>query len=187
MQKTIIYTISLLFALTLSVLSFTSPASAAVKTCEDLQYTGEVKTACEQGYAETNCNTFTVQAQKIACGKGAQQLTDERAKSGGGTSTTAGSGECGGAKTEILTCDEDAGIGAIASLIKTAIMIVTVLIGVIAVGGIAYAAILYSSARDNQSQVQDAVSIIRNIVIGLVMYGFTVAIINWLIPGGVIG
>ncbi|MBI3889821.1 hypothetical protein HY312_04610 [Candidatus Saccharibacteria bacterium] len=63
----------------------------------------------------------------------------------------------------------------------------TVLIGVIATGGITYGAILYASARDNQGQVQEAIGIIRNVAIGLVLYGFTVAIINWLVPGVVIG
>jgi hypothetical protein len=63
----------------------------------------------------------------------------------------------------------------------------TVIIGIVAVGGIAYAAILYASARDNQNQVNEAMTIIRNIVIGILLYGFTIVIINWLIPGGVIG
>lgn len=94
---------------------------------------------------------------------------------------------CGGAKTEFVSCGDGAGLGAIASMIKMGIYALTALIGIVAVGGLAYAAILYASARDNKSQVEQAITIIRNIVIGLVMYGFIVAIINWLVPGGVIG
>jgi hypothetical protein len=94
---------------------------------------------------------------------------------------------CGGTKTQLIACDSSSGVGAIGDLIKIAIMVLTILIGTVAVAGIVYAAILYASARDDQSQVSNAITIIRNIVIGLVLYGFTVVIINWLIPGGVIG
>ncbi len=95
--------------------------------------------------------------------------------------------ECGGAKTEFVSCSDGAGLGAVATMIKAAIIGVTAIIGIVAVGGLAYAAILYSSARDNKAQVEQAMSIIRNVVIGLFLYGFSVAIVNWLIPGGVIG
>ncbi len=95
--------------------------------------------------------------------------------------------KCGGTKTQIISCDSKAGVGAINDLIKIVIGVMTLLIGIVATGGIAYAAVLYAGARDNQSQVSQAITIIRNIVIGIVLYGFTIAIINWLIPGGVIG
>lgn len=94
---------------------------------------------------------------------------------------------CGTTKTQFIACDSKTGVGTINDLIRIVIIVLTIIIGLVAVAGIAYAAILYSSARDNQSQVSEAVTIIRNIVIGLVLYGFTIAIINWLLPGSVIG
>lgn len=97
------------------------------------------------------------------------------------------SSKCGDTKTQIIACDGKSGVAAINDLIKIAITVLTVLIGIVATGGIAYAAVLYASARDNQGQVTQSITIIRNIVIGLVLYGFTIVIINWLIPGGVIG
>ena len=97
------------------------------------------------------------------------------------------SSKCGDTKTQISACDGKTGVAAINDLIKIAITVLTVLIGIVATGGIAYAAVLYASARDNQSQVTESITIIRNIVIGLLLYGFTIVIINWLIPGGVIG
>jgi len=96
-------------------------------------------------------------------------------------------GSCGSTKTQLISCSSDTGVGTISDLIKLAISVLTVLIGVVATGGFAYAAVIYASAQDNQEKISEAIGIIRNIVIGLVMYGFTVAIINWLIPGGVIG
>ena len=94
---------------------------------------------------------------------------------------------CGTTKTQFIACDSKTGVGTINDLIRIGVIVLTVLIGIVAVAGIAYAAILYSSARDNQSQTGEAITIIRNIVIGLLLYGFTIAIINWLLPGSVIG
>ncbi len=94
---------------------------------------------------------------------------------------------CGTTKTQFIGCSSKTGTGTINDLIKIAVIVMTVLIGIAATGGIAYAAILYASARDNQSQVANAQTIIRNIVIGLLLYGFTLAVINWLLPGSVIG
>ena len=94
---------------------------------------------------------------------------------------------CGGTKTQLISCDSKGGTAAIGDLIKIAVTVMTILIGIVATGGIAYGAILYASARDNQAQVSNARTIIRNVIIGVILYGFTIAIINWLIPGGVIG
>lgn len=94
--------------------------------------------------------------------------------------------DCGGTKTQLVSCDGAGGLAAINSLITIAVSVLSVLIGIVAVGGIAYAAILYASASDDQKKVSEARTIIRNIIIGLLLYGFTIAIINWLIPGGVI-
>lgn len=96
--------------------------------------------------------------------------------------------KCGSTQTQIVGCDaKKDGIESINALITIVVFVMTLLIGIVAVGGLAYAAILYASARDNQSQTGEAITIIRNIVIGLLLYGFTIAIINWLVPGGVIG
>ncbi|MFZ2545321.1 MAG: hypothetical protein WAW80_05065 [Candidatus Saccharimonadales bacterium] len=95
--------------------------------------------------------------------------------------------KCGSTKTQLIGCEGKTGVGSINNLISIAVNVMTVIIGIIAVGGLAYAAILYASARDSESQTGQAITIIRNIVIGILLYGFTIALINWLIPGGVIG
>lgn len=182
---------------------FASTALADMSEACDKFTVAQQKSACESGYNGTDCDTVT---QFIsACEDGRAQAQQDGVLTGGsgnGTGNTSGNSnintnndgsastgedECGGAKTEILTCDEDAGLGAIGSMIQTALIIATILIGIVATGGIVYAAILYASARDNKGQVEQAITIIRNIVIGLFLYGFSIVLINWLIPGGVIG
>lgn len=94
-------------------------------------------------------------------------------------------GNCGEAKTNIITC-KGSGEDAIASVLIMFLMVLTAIVGVVAVGGIVYAAILYASASDNSGQVSQAKTIIRDVAIGLLLYGFMAAIINWLVPGGII-
>lgn len=98
----------------------------------------------------------------------------------------AASSKCGSTQTEFIACSSQTGTGTIGDLIKVALLVMTVGIGIVATGGIAYASIIYASARDDQNRVSEARTIIRNIVIGLVLYGFTIAIIAWLLPGSVI-
>lgn len=59
-------------------------------------------------------------------------------------------------------------------------------VGIAVVGGIVYGGILYATARDNSNQTQKAVVIITNAVIGLILYILMFAILNFLIPGGIL-
>lgn len=110
----------------------------------------------------------------------------------GGTGTkdrkkTAGeAGTCGGARTNLIVCDDKAGLGALGAILRIALFVLTMIVGIASVGGIAYAAVLYAGAQDNAGNTQKAKEMIRNIVIGLVAYGLMIAIIGWLVPGSVI-
>lgn len=94
--------------------------------------------------------------------------------------------KCGKAETVLISCEGE-GIGALGDVLKIFISVLSVIIGIAAVGGLAWASILYAKAEDNASSVSEARELIRNIVIGILLYGFLVAIVNWLVPGGVIG
>jgi hypothetical protein len=59
-------------------------------------------------------------------------------------------------------------------------------VGIAVVGGIVYGGILYLTARDNASQIQQAITVIINAVIGLLLYILMFAILNFLIPGGIL-
>ena len=60
-------------------------------------------------------------------------------------------------------------------------------VGIAAVGALIYAGIMYSSASGDSGQVTKAKALITNTVIGLVVYAFMFVILNWLIPGGILG
>lgn len=64
------------------------------------------------------------------------------------------------------------------------INILTAGIGVVAVAGIVYASIVYTTAGGDANQTKKAMTIIANIVIGVVAYALMYALLNFLIPGG---
>lgn len=76
--------------------------------------------------------------------------------------------------------------GGIWGILQLVIDILTAGIGIAAVGGIIYGAVLYSSAGGSAEQTKKAKDMIRNIVIGLITYSLMFAILNFIIPGGLI-
>jgi hypothetical protein len=74
---------------------------------------------------------------------------------------------------------------AIWSLLIFVLNIMTAGVGILAVGGIVYGSILYASAADKAEQTKKAISIITNVVIGVVAFGLMYLLLNFIIPGGV--
>ena len=60
-------------------------------------------------------------------------------------------------------------------------------VGVAVTGGIIYGAIRYITSNGNASQSQQGVTVIVNSVIGLLLFIFMYAILNYLVPGGLFG
>lgn len=95
---------------------------------------------------------------------------------------------CGGIDTAIIACKED-GSGDIEQsgvwgILLLAINILTAGVGVVAVAGIVYASILYSASGGDAANVKKAMTIISDIVIGVIAYALMYAVLNFLVPGG---
>ncbi|MDO4684866.1 MAG: hypothetical protein Q4B06_04165 [Candidatus Saccharibacteria bacterium] len=105
------------------------------------------------------------------------------------TQTFAEEKSCGGVKTAVISCksseDDTTGEG-IFEILKIVIRVMVVGVGIVAVGGIGYGAVLYASAQDSAAQIQQARTIIRNVVIGLIAFALMTVFLNFIIPGGVI-
>ena len=86
----------------------------------------------------------------------------------------------------IIPCPSGDGQTAIMGLLIMGINILTAGVGIAAVGGIVWAALLYTTAQDNAGQVSKSKMIITNVVIGIVSYFFMYAILNFIIPGGLL-
>lgn len=92
--------------------------------------------------------------------------------------------ECQGVATAFdFNCDSDT--NPIVSFLLVIINFLAVGVGIVVVMGIVWGSFMYITARGNASQAQQGISYIVNAVIGLVLFIFFYAIVNFLVPGGV--
>lgn len=59
-------------------------------------------------------------------------------------------------------------------------------VGLAVVGGIIFGAYMYITARGNAAQTQQGQTVIINAVVGLLLYIFMFAILQFIIPGGIL-
>lgn len=69
-------------------------------------------------------------------------------------------------------------------LLLNAINFLAVGVGIVVVGGIVYGSFLIVNSNANAGRTQQGISIIVNAFIGLLLYIFLFAIVNYLVPGG---
>jgi len=100
--------------------------------------------------------------------------------------------KCGSAETSIITCEasddsenKDIKQNAIWQVLLLVLNIMTGGVGVLAVAGIAYGGILYASSSDKPEQTKKGISVITNVVIGIIAYAFMFLLLNFLVPGGI--
>lgn len=94
---------------------------------------------------------------------------------------------CGQAQTSIdFKCESNktGGANTVTSLLLTIINFMAVGVGIAVVGGIVFGALRYTSADGNAAQAQQGITFIVNSVLGLILFIFMYAIINFLVPGG---
>lgn len=94
--------------------------------------------------------------------------------------------DCGGVHTVVISCKNSGNKSAIIDLLVTIVNFLAVGVGIAVVAGIVYGGFLYASADTNADQAKRGIGHVRNAVIGLVIFIFMYAIINYLIPGGLL-
>jgi hypothetical protein len=82
--------------------------------------------------------------------------------------------------------DLNASTCAIIGRLNTFIYALSSLVAVVVVAMIALGGIQYSASRDNPQEAQAAKTRIRNALLALIVYIFGLAILQWLIPGGIL-
>lgn len=101
-------------------------------------------------------------------------------------------GDCGGVKTAVLSCpdsfDGQGGIekSGLMGILTVVVNIMAAAVGILAIGAFVYAGIIYASAGDSQEKVKQARGVITNTVIGLVLFVGLYALVNFIVPGGVL-
>ena len=64
------------------------------------------------------------------------------------------------------------------------INILAVGVGVAVVGGIVWGGLLYSASDGDSGKTKEAIEVIKNAIIGLVLFFAMYASVNFLVPGG---
>lgn len=91
---------------------------------------------------------------------------------------------CEGAILQV-ECDEEG--GGIFAVLNLVLNILTVGVGIAATAGVIFAGLRYTQARDNAESMAGAKKMIINILIGLAVWAVFWALLQWLLPGGIIG
>ncbi len=142
---------------------------------------GEIKDCTKIGFGSSQKNSRT---QK-ACEKGfkaAKVKSKEQAYSGY---------DCGDVKTFFdFGCEgANSAKGDASNPIVKALLfilnILSVLVTVVAMGAIVYGGFLYAAAADNSGQTKQGITVIVNAVVGLLLWLFAYALVNFLVPGGI--
>jgi hypothetical protein len=94
--------------------------------------------------------------------------------------TTAG---CGELKTSIISCST--GGDPLIGMLLQVINFLAVGVGIAVVGGIIWGGLIYASSNGDSGKTKQAVTIIVNAVVGLLLFIFMYAFVNFLVPGGV--
>lgn len=80
---------------------------------------------------------------------------------------------------------KDTGVS-ISCLVASTMRFMSILVGILVVAGITVGGIVYSTGGGNPGQTKKGVTIITNSVSGLVLYLLMFALVNFLIPGGIL-
>lgn len=91
---------------------------------------------------------------------------------------------CGDVKTSIIECGETEE-NQIIYLLKRTVYILYGVVGVLATVMIIAAGVIYATAGDSEDKVKTAKTMIKNTVIGILLFMFMSMILEFLIPGGV--
>lgn len=87
--------------------------------------------------------------------------------------------------TNIIACNTQGGNPAM-SIILQVTNFLAIGVGIAVVGGIVWGALMYISSNGDAAKTKQAITIIVNAVIGLLLFIFGWALVNALVPGGLL-
>lgn len=92
---------------------------------------------------------------------------------------------CASVDTSVIKCNNDGG-NPIMSIVLQLTNFLAVGVGIAVVGGIVWGSLLYTTANGDSGKAQQGIAVIVNAVIGLLLFIFAYAIVNFLVPGGIL-
>lgn len=163
------------------------------------------KTACQNGYDGKGCGEGS-DDEKEACEAGARadrpipsepddEQMDKLAELDDidppvtTSDSVSGSARCGSVDTAYISCPGVSGGGIDGSpvwgLVTVLLNIAVALVGLIAVGAVVYTGVIYSSAAGDEAKVRMALTMLKNIMIGTVVFASMYVLLQFIVPGGI--
>lgn len=167
----------------------------AFEVCNN-EKSDSLKTTCYKKFIK---DAPTLGKARQEAGYDANQRVDDKTPKPGGINVTALDGkspkvdQCGKGEEAVKTKFNFGCIGndydgdqlnPILDVAYAIIRFLSIGVGIVLVGSIIWAGIQYSSSQGNPEQTQAAKNRIQNAVVGLVLYMFIYALIQYLVPGG---
>lgn len=139
-------------------------------------------------YKDGNCTAQNHRVPSVDESGGEEVRTTITCPVGGGggggdtpdDGTTAG---CGDLKTSIISCSTSG--DPLLGMLVQVINFLAVGVGIAVVGGIIWGGMIYASSNGDSGKTKQAVTIIVNAIVGLLLFIFMYALVNFLVPGGV--
>lgn len=154
-----------------------STADAAARCAADL--TNDLKTRCgapKETERYTNCWRTFIRNNGGTAGPDSSPFEEE-------VPVTPLTGGCGDVETSIIDCTSSSG-NPIINLFLDIVNFLAIGVGVVVVGGIVWGGINIVRSNGNAAVMHQGIVIIVNAVVGLLLFIFMYAIINFLVPGG---
>lgn len=89
---------------------------------------------------------------------------------------------CKDLDTSVIKCDTQGG-NPIMSLVMQVTNFLSIGVGILVVGGIVWGSLLYTTSNGEPGKAQQGITVIVNAVLGLILFIFAYAIIDYLTPG----
>ena len=90
---------------------------------------------------------------------------------------------CDKNETVVIECGDD--VNGIWGILLIAINLLAGGVGILAVGGLVYGSIMWATAGDDANKLNNARSIVSNVIVGILCFAFTFSGLQFLLPGGV--
>ena len=133
-------------------------------------------------FALLSATTFVLVVAPHHVAAGCDPVTDQRVSIGFPGAENKGGEWC----VALNSGSSDINQNPIITFLKGIVQFLAAGVGLAVVGGIVYGGIMFMTARANPGQIQKAEEILRSAIIGLLLYIFMFAILNFLIPGGIL-
>jgi hypothetical protein len=178
--------VSLLGLVLVSTPAFADPDNLSAdqkKSCRN-RWDGETlrTNARKEEFRDTPCateNYCSLSGNKVTCGASESSAAPGSVTPQGERTITG----CGDIKTSLIKCDTTAG-NPVQSLMLQVVNFLAVGVGIAVVGGIIWGGMLYASSNGDSARTKQGINVIVNAIIGLLLFIFMYAIINYLVPGG---